>query len=131
MKQKNIALALLSLAAVGMLGLSSCETMKSVAGAVGDIVVDTIGPADEVPARVVHASYPEYRESERVAGKGRGEIRTAAGWYQKVIVKAKDGKQYSGTIHNSSRSACVSTGDNGVAYITKKSKSLRDFKSSY
>lgn len=131
MKQKNIALALLSMAAVGMMGLTSCETMKGVAGAIGDVVTDVVGPADEIPARVVHATYPEYRASEHVAGKGRGELRTAAGWYQKVVVKTKDGKQFSGTIHNSSRGACVATGDRGVAYITKKSRSLRDFKRSY
>lgn len=135
MKQKNIALALLSLAAVGMMGLSSCETVKNAVSGIGEAIegagLNPFEPTDDVSAVVVHASTPEWQNSEHIAGKGRGEIRTEAGYHQSIIVKTKDGKQYKGSIVRSSYGACARTGQRGVATITQRSKVLRNFQGSH
>lgn len=132
MKKNKLVLAILSVAALGMMGLSSCESMKKLGSTVEGMGLNPFEATDEVSAQVVHASTPVYSAGgDHIMGKGKGEVKTSAGWSQSIVVKTSDGKQYKGTIHPETRSACVTTGARGVAKITRRSKILRDFQASY
>lgn len=132
MKNKYIALAILSCAALSTMGLSSCESMKKLGGALEDMGLNPFEPTDDVPARVVHASVPVFHAGgDRIMGKGKGAVYTTDHWTQNVTVKANDGKIYKGSLSLDSRAECVSTGNKGIAKITRRSKVLRNFQASY
>ncbi|MCH5284711.1 MAG: hypothetical protein J1E42_03835 [Akkermansiaceae bacterium] len=131
MKKTVLVPAVLSVAALGMLGLSSCDSMKKLGDTLEGAGLNVFEPTDEVSAKVVHASTPVYSAGgEHIMGKGKGEIKTTAGWSQSIIVKTDDGKQYKGSINVDTRGECVSTGDRGIAKITRRSKILRNFQAS-
>lgn len=132
MKNKHIALAVLSCAVVGMMGLSSCESMKKLGGALEDMGLNPFEPTDDVPGRVIFASVPVYhRGGDHVMGKGKGAVYTQPHWSQNVTVKTNDGKVYKGSLSLDTRAECVSSGSKGIAKITRRSKVLRSFQANY
>ncbi len=119
-------------AAVGVLGLGSCNSMKSFGKTLTKMGLNPFEKTQQISATVVHASTPRYEAGgEHIMGKGKGEIKTTAGYHQNITVKTTAGKTYSGSIKVSSSDACVRVGDRGVAEIGLESNMLKHFEKSY
>ena len=119
-------------AAVGVLGLGSCSSMKSFGKTLTKMGLNPFEKTQQVSATVVHASTPRYEAGgEHIMGKGKGEIKTTAGYHQNITVKTAAGKTYSGSIKVSSSEACVHVGDKGIAEIGLESDMLKNFEKSY
>jgi len=115
----------LALAAIGILGLSSCKFLN-------ESGLNPFEPTMEMQARVTHASTATYSEGKDFhigGGKARQDFSTA-GYSQTIIVKASDGNTYKGTLHYSTAGECASTGDVGIAKIGKTSHVLKGFEAS-
>ncbi len=119
-------------AAVGMLGESSCKSMKSLGHTITEMGLNPFEKTYSMNAVVVHAATPSYHAGgEHIMGKGKGEITTQEGYSQSIVIRTSDGQTYKGSISVDSIDACVSTGDEGVAEIGVTSHMLKHFEKSY
>lgn len=131
MKYK-LAIAMVAAATVGAAGLSSCDSMKSLGSSLTKMGLNPFEKTTSVSATVVHASTPVYHAGgEHIMGKGKGEIKTTAGWSQNLIVKTTDGKTYKGSLNVDTQDECVATGDTGIAEIGVESNIMKRFEKTY
>lgn len=131
MKYKLI-IAMVAAATVGAAGLSSCDSMKALGSSLTKMGLNPFEETNSVSATVVHASTPVYEAGgEHIMGKGKGEIKTTAGYHQNLTVKTDDGKTYSGSMKVDTQAQCVHTGDKGIAKIGVESNILKSFEKTY
>lgn len=131
MKHK-LVIAMVAAATVGVAGLSSCNSMKSLGSSLTKMGLNPFEKTNSVSATVVHASTPVYHAGgEHIMGKGKGEIKTTEGWSQNLIVRTADGKTYKGSLNVDTQDECAATGDTGIAEIGVESNIMKRFEKTY
>ena len=123
-RKHPIKISLIYAAATAALMLSNCATYSQKQPATYDI-----------RAEVVHANTPMYESPHVIWGAGRRTVEETeqilyalgAGWWQRMVVKTPDGKEYAGRIRRPTWKYSMQKGDQGVATIDRRTKKLLCF----